>query len=127
MTADTASVHHGVRVLHCAPDGPVLANDRDAADVVGAAISHRATLIGIPVARLTDGFFTLRTRIAGEIVGKLVNYRLRVAIIGDIADHLAASSALRDWVTESNRGRQLWFVTDLAELDRRLAAEAGRQ
>jgi hypothetical protein len=35
-----------------------------------------------------------------------------------------SSTALRDWVTEANRGRQVWFVADLAELDQRLSAAA---
>jgi hypothetical protein len=43
-----------------------------------------------------------------------------VAIVGDISTHLEASSALRDFVFESNRGEHVWFVTDLAELEKRL-------
>jgi hypothetical protein len=37
------------------------------------------------------------------------------------ADALAESSALRDFVGESNHGGQLWFVADGDELARRLA------
>ena len=71
--------------------------------------------------RLDDAFFTLSTRIAGEIVQKFVNYRLKLAIVGDIARHLAASAALRDFVHETNRGNQLWFLPDIGQLDAQLA------
>jgi hypothetical protein len=63
--------------------------------------------------------------VAGEVVQKFVNYRLRLAIVGDLTTHLAVSAALRDFVRESNRGRQLWFVADDAELDARLAQDRG--
>jgi hypothetical protein len=45
-----------------------------------------------------------------------VNYGLRLAVVGDISELLERSGALRDFVRESNRGRQVWFVADEAEL-----------
>jgi hypothetical protein len=45
-----------------------------------------------------------------------------VAIIGDIEAHPAASSALRDFVRESNAGRHVWFLPDQDELDARLTS-----
>ena len=111
---------HGVRVLECAAEGPRLRNGRDAVDLIGTAFEHRAALIVLPVERLDDDFFRLRTRIAGEIIQKFVNYRLRLAIVGDISRHLDESSALRALVNESNRGKEVWFIASLEELDRRL-------
>jgi hypothetical protein len=118
--ADTIAQRHGVTVLLCAPDGTKLGNDSDAVELIGQALQHRADLVVIAATRLDDRFFTLSTRVAGEIIQKFVNYRLRLAIVGDITQHLTDSSALRDFVYESNRGRQIWFVTDIAQLDARL-------
>jgi len=69
---------------------------------------------------LADDFFDLSTRLAGEFVQKFVNYGVALAIVGDISAHVAASTALRDSVTESNRGRHLWFAGDLEALAARL-------
>jgi len=111
----------GRRVLHVAPDGPPLANDRDAVDLIADAhYTHQADFVVVPVERFVDGFFSLRTRIAGEIVQKFVTYQMRLAIMGDISGHLADSASLRAFVQESNRGKDLWFVADLAELSDRL-------
>lgn len=121
--SDPISTRHGVRVFVCAADGPRLAGERDVLDVIGEAYGQDAGLIAIPVRRLDEAFFTLSTRIAGEIMQKFVNYRVRLAIVGDIGRHLEASSALRDFVRETNRGRQVWFVADLDELDAKLARE----
>lgn len=119
---DRSYLLQGLRVFECASEGPLLRSERDAVDVVGAALSKRANLVVIPVARLADDLFSLRTRIAGEIIQKFVNYGLRLVIVGDIARHADASEALRDFVFETNRGRQVWFLPDMAELETRLAA-----
>jgi uncharacterized protein DUF4180 len=116
----TISDRHGVKVLSFPADGPTLATDRDAVDLIAETFDHHPDIVVVPAGRFDDGFFTLSTRVAGEIVQKFVNYQVRLAIIGDISRHLEASSALRDYVRETNRGRQVWFVADLDELDAQL-------
>ncbi|MFC3078752.1 DUF4180 domain-containing protein [Phenylobacterium terrae] len=108
-------------MLVCPEAGPAIAGDRDAADLVGEALSVGAQVVALPVARLGAGFLDLSTRLAGEALQKFVNYGLRVAIVGDISGAVAQSTALRDFVRESNRGRQVWFVPDLTGLEARLA------
>jgi hypothetical protein len=113
---------HGIDVLLCAPDGATVAAERDAVDLIGEAMQHWASMVLIPVERLSDDFFQLSTRVAGDIVQKFVTYRLRLVIVGDIAQHVARSAALSDFVSETNRGDQVWFMATLAELDERLNA-----
>ena len=111
----------GLEVLVCAPDGPALGGDPNAlTDLIGDALSHRVSWVAVPVARLDQRFLTLRSGVAGEVVQKFVNYRLRLAVLGDIAGPLAASGSLRDFVREANRGTNLWFLADLDELAGRL-------
>jgi Domain of unknown function (DUF4180) len=45
-------------------------------------------------------------------------------VVGDISGALDRSASLRDFVRESNRGRQVWFVADGDELERRLAGRS---
>lgn len=111
-----------MNVLVVPSDGPALGPT----DLVAQALGEQADLICLPASRLADGFFDLRTGVAGEYAQKFVNYRLRVAIVGDISGHLERSEALRAFVTESNRGRQLWFAPNQAEVDDRLARESQR-
>lgn len=108
------------RVLACAPDGPRLAAESDASDFLSAAWSHETEWVAVPTTRLGPDFLRLSTRLAGLVIQKFVNYRINLAIVGDISAELAASNALRDFVHESNQGRSVWFVTDLAELEQRL-------
>ena len=113
----------GISVLVCSDDGPPVIGDRDAADLVGEALSGGAHVVALPVSRLGDGVLNLSTRIAGEVLQKFVNYGLRVALVGDVSGAAAQSGALRDFVRESNRGRHIWFVADHAELEARLAGD----
>ncbi|WP_142139408.1 DUF4180 domain-containing protein [Acidovorax sp. SLBN-42] len=116
----------GIRVLRLDVDGDPISTPDDASDLVGTAWSHRATMIAVPVERLDPTFFDLRSGMAGEITQKFVNYRLRLAVIGDISEHVAASNALRDFVWESNLGEHVWFLESDEDLAMRLADRAGR-
>ncbi|MEV4754921.1 DUF4180 domain-containing protein [Micromonospora sp. NPDC049559] len=120
---DVVRERAGVPVLVCDPDGPPIATVQDALDLIGAAFAG-AEVVAVPAGRLDDGFFSLSTRFAGEIMQRFVNYRLRLVVVGDISRHLAASSALRALVEESNRADHVWFVPDLDALDARLRVTA---
>jgi hypothetical protein len=111
---------HNVLVLVCTPDGKKLTNEQDALDLIGEAMYSGAELILVPVERLTEDFFHLKTGLAGQIMQKFVTYRRHLVILGDISEHVAQSRALRDFVYETNRGNQVWFLTSLQELDLRL-------
>jgi hypothetical protein len=124
VTASTLEHRYGVPVLVCAADGPALRDDADLLDVIGEASAHQAELVLLPVERLPAEFFPLRSGVAGSLVQKFVNYRLRLAILGDVSVHVAGNDAVRDFVHEANRGRQLWFVATEDELNQRLAATA---
>jgi hypothetical protein len=115
---------HGVPVLVCAAAGPKLADEAAARDLIGEAMYAGVQWVSVPVERVAEDFFLLRTGLAGEIAQKFVNYRLRLAIVGDISHHVASSTALRDFVFETNRGRQLWFVTTQEEFAERLRPRA---
>ncbi|MFD5797956.1 DUF4180 domain-containing protein [Streptomyces diastatochromogenes] len=120
MTTNTLETLHDVRVLRCAPEGPALDSEGAALDLIGDAMGQGAELVVVPVERVADEFFRLRSGVAGAVVQKFVTYRLRLAVVGDISAHVQASDALRDFVYESNQGGQLWFLTGYQDLDDRL-------
>ena len=110
----------GVRTLICAPEGAVIAGEREAADLLGEAFSAGAKLVAIPLARLPQAFLDLKTGLAGAVLQKFVNYERRVVLVGDVTEACARSEPLAAFVRESNRGRNVWFVRVLAELEDRL-------
>ncbi|MGH4031957.1 DUF4180 domain-containing protein [Actinomycetota bacterium Odt1-20B] len=114
---------HDVPVLICAAEGEPLAAERDALDLIGDAGYQGAEWVVVPAGRLAPDFFELSTRIAGDIIQKFVQYRVRLAVVGDISPYTEASSALTDFVRECNRGQQTWFLPDTDALAERLKGE----
>lgn len=96
--------------------GPLLATERDALDLIGETYGREVDVIAIPRSRLAPEVFELRTGLLGAFAQKLVNYQLRLAIIGDVSAEIAASQAFRDLVVECRRGTQIQFVADVSEL-----------
>lgn len=122
MPENQLTTIHGTPALVVPEDGAPLGTVEAATEMLGDAAWGQVELVVIPVERLTDDFFELKSGLAGEVTQKYVNYRLRLAIVGDIEARVAESESLRAWVAESNRGRQLWFEPTLDALADRLAA-----
>lgn len=99
----------------------MIATPGDALDLIGHTYGSEVELVVVPTTAFPAGFFTLSTGLAGEITQKFLTYVPKLAIVGDISAHLVRSEALRAYVSESNRGRQLWFVDTREELSERLA------
>lgn len=118
----TADAGSGIIRLPLA--GPPLAAAQDALDAIGEAWGADASTVVVPVERLDERFFDLRSGVLGEVTQKFVNYRLRLVVLGDVTAHIAASNAFRDYVRETNAGDQVWFVADEAELAERLQVNA---
>lgn len=68
---------------------------------------------------ITPLFFDLKNRIAGEILQKFSNFRVRLAIIGDFEKY--ESKSVKDFIFESNKNRQINFVRNLDEGVERLS------
>lgn len=62
---------------------------------------------------IADDFFILSTGLAGEILQKYVNYGGRIAIYGDFSHY--TSKPLKDFIYESNKGKDVFFVKTGAE------------
>jgi hypothetical protein len=60
-----------------------------------------------------EDFFVLSTRIAGEILQKFITYQFKLAIVGDFSGY--TSKPLKDFIYESNKGRDIFFVSSEEE------------
>lgn len=67
-----------------------------------------------------DRFFILSSGLAGEILQKFVNYQFRVAIYGDYSKY--TSKPLKDFIYESNNGRDIFFTASLEKAVEKLTA-----
>ena len=57
---------------------------------------------------IIEDFFILSSGLAGEILQKYINYGGRIAIYGDYSHY--TSKPLKDFIYESNKGHDVFFV-----------------
>ncbi|MDD3972384.1 MAG: DUF4180 domain-containing protein [Clostridia bacterium] len=58
---------------------------------------------------LCEEFFNLKTKIAGDILQKFINYQIRAAIVGDFGKY--SSKSLKDFIYECNNGKDIFFLS----------------
>lgn len=113
-------VEHGQTVAVITGDEAAIADVQAALDLAMSAIYEADTsLVAIDKRVLSEEFFELRTGLAGGILQKFVDYRVKAAIFGDFSGY--ASEALQALIRESNRGRDVFFVATEDEAVQRLA------
>ena len=64
-------------------------------------------------------FFVLSTGMAGEILQKFTNYHVKVAVYGDYSHY--TSKPLKDFIYESNQGKDFFFVSTKEEAVQKLS------
>jgi len=94
-------------------------NTQDALDLM-ATINHLygCNKMVINKSSITEGFFDLKTGIAGDILQKYTNYNMKIAIVGNFENY--NSKSLKDFIFESNKGSQVFFLSEEKEAIDRL-------
>ena len=88
----------------------VITDAQSALDVIMSAKYDIGTKnIVVDKKLITEDFFILSKGLAGEILQKYVNYGGRIAIYGDYSHY--TSKPLKDFIYESNKGKDVFFVT----------------
>ena len=59
---------------------------------------------------ICEDFFHLSTKLAGDILQKFINYHMKIAIVGDFSKY--TSKSLKDFIYESNNGKNIFFLSD---------------
>ena len=89
---------------------PVIIDAQTALDVLMSAKYDIGTKnIVIDKKLIVEDFFILSKGLAGEILQKYVNYGGRIAIYGDYSHY--TSKPLKDFIYESNKGKDVFFVS----------------
>ena len=81
---------------------------QEAVDLLGNAGYHYAHSVIVHDYQLDPEFFNLRSGLAGEILQKFSNYKMKLAIIGNFEK--VTSNALKAFIFECNRGRHVFFL-----------------
>lgn len=118
MTIDS---RNDSKVAVISSDSTVINTVQDALDVMMNASYGGCDKLLVRKENITEDFFELRTRLAGEILQKYTNYQMKLAIVGEFGGY--NSKSLNDFIYECNQGNKVFFTSTEAEaLDRLHAA-----
>ncbi|WP_343535575.1 DUF4180 domain-containing protein [Pedobacter sp.] len=94
-------------------DELVINSIEDGVDLIGNIYYQGFDSALIYEKNITPKFFDLSTKIAGEILQKFSNYRMRLAIVGDFSKY--PSKSMSNFISESNQLGQINFVNSKLE------------
>ena len=110
---------NGIDLAVISSDEAVITGVQSALDLMmSVKYETGAERIVIPKELICEEFFILSTGIAGEILQKFINYHVKAAIYGDYSHY--TSKPLKDFIYESNQGRDIFFPATQEEAIRML-------
>ncbi len=100
-----------------------LTNINQAMDIIlSATFEHNCSKIILNQKNIDKSFFDLKTKFAGELLQKLINYNCSVVLVGEFESF--GSKALNDFIFECNRkeniGSRIFFLNTIDDAILRL-------
>ncbi|QIB70003.1 DUF4180 domain-containing protein [Aminipila butyrica] len=99
---------------------PLITDTQSALDLIMTVkYDTGAQRIAINKEAIAEEFFILSSGLAGDILQKFINYQIKFAIYGDYSKY--TSKPLKDFIYESNCGKDVFFLASKAEAVHQLA------
>lgn len=87
----------------------VITDAQSALDLIMTAKYEAGTnLLAVDKNVVIEDFFILSSGLAGEVLQKFINYQAKIAIYGDFSGYI--SKPLKDFIYESNKGKDVFFL-----------------
>ncbi|MBA2941859.1 DUF4180 domain-containing protein [Paenibacillus sp. CGMCC 1.16610] len=107
----TVDIRNNSKVAIVQSDDILISNVQEALDLMASVqYLEEAHKILMDKSNISEDFFELKTRLAGEILQKFTNYKVKFAIVGDF--DVYNSKSLKDFIYESNQGNSVFFLKD---------------
>ena len=102
-------VEKGIRIAVISSETVLVEDTQAMLDLMtGLRYEENCDCLALNREAFASAFFVLSSGVAGEILQKVVNYRIKLAIFGDFSSY--HSKPLQDFIRESNRGRHIFFA-----------------
>jgi hypothetical protein len=104
---------NGKKIAEVISEIVLIQNASDSLELLGNIYYQDFDKIILHQKNLTPEFFDLKNGLAGEMLQKFSNHRVRLAIVGDFSNY--ASKSITDFMFESNKMGQINFVKSIDE------------
>lgn len=112
MTIEVHDINQ-TRIAEVVADDLVIQSMEEGLDLLGNLYYQGFDKVIIHEKNIIPDFFDLKNRMAGEILQKFSNYRVRLAIVGEYSKY--NSKSLTEFIYESNKGKHINFVHSMDE------------
>lgn len=103
--------NQNVSIVHIQDKNILITDEQSALDIFMTIVYETGiNRIIIEKDNLIEEFFELKNKIAGNILQKVINYKIKLAIIGNFSNY--DSKALKDFIYECNNGKDIFFADD---------------
>ena len=106
-------------IVEVISDDVIIKIAQDGLDLLGDAYYQGYDKVILHMKNIIPSFFDLKNGLAGEVLQKFSNYRVRLVILGDFSQF--DSKSLNDFIRESNNGKHINFLNSRDEAIRRLS------
>lgn len=115
LTKMNLEVHsiNGIKIAEVLSDQVIINTIDDGVALFGNIYYQGFDNLVLHEKNITPEFFKLSSGIAGEILQKFSNYRVKLAIVGDFSKY--SSKSLTNFIYECNKGRHINFVSSITE------------
>lgn len=97
-----------LKIAEVVSEEVLIQNAQDGLDLMATVYYQEMDGMILHEKNLTPDFFDLKNGIAGELLQKFSNYRMRLAIVGTFEDYTKKS--ITDFIFESNKQGRINFV-----------------
>jgi hypothetical protein len=93
-----------------------LCKENDALDLIALCWEHKANALMIHYAALSEEFFKLKTKVAGNIIQKFINYGIKAAAI--IPKQTVQKGRFKEMAMETNKGNHFRLYESKEEAEK---------
>lgn len=104
------------KYIECASAEIPVRSEQDALDLIAVCIENDTDLLMLSMDALTDDFFKLGTGLAGSVLQKFANYRVKTAAV--LTDNRKVRGKFREFLAESNRGNSFKVFSSRDEAEK---------
>ncbi len=103
------------KYIECLTAEKPIQAEQDALDLIAACGEHDTNLLMIHAEALSDDFFKLRTGLAGMILQKFINYRVRTAVV--LQGEVKFTGKFKEFLAEANKGKDFRVFNSTEEAE----------
>lgn len=93
-----------------------ISTENDALDQIALCWEVESNLLMIHYATLSEDFFSLKTKVAGNIIQKLINYNIKTAAV--IPKEIMENGRFREMALEMNKGNHFRMYESREEAEK---------